>query len=191
VQRFPSVALRSRTLRRALSALARRVALGVVDMFGALYLFGALTGKAFAFSLAYDDTLRLLAGLVGAATSGMHTLPWPWRALAAPPLCVALAAPAALMFAIFALQRVFVVDRALLGFTACVTAAHVALTALQAAAAATGVPLPAPLSGGGGGGIFGALPARAGTLFFAAARAAAAALGAGLLLRLSELTPLL
>ena len=120
-------------------------------------------------SLSYDDTQRLVFGLLAAATTGIAALPWPWRALAAPPLLAATAMPALLLFVIFLLQRVLVADRALLGFAALVTVTHLAAAAMQ--------PWHALPPG---------FPA-AETLFWGAARFAAATLAVGLALRLRSL----
>jgi hypothetical protein len=168
-QRGPSVALRWRTLWRALALLLRRALLAAIDFFGALFIVGAATGKVYAFQLACapstqlhahcapprpraraanaaadagrcalpaaarcdaltllrasartmrlrsaDDTMRLVSGLTSATTAGLSTLPWPWRALGVPPLLLGMALPTVLLFAVFALQRLLVVDRAML-----------------------------------------------------------------------------
>lgn len=120
----------------------------------------------------YDDTQRLLFGLLAAATSGVDSLPWPWRSLAAPPLLLGVALPAALIFVVFVLQRVLVADRALLGFAALATAGHLAASALQ--------PWHALPPG---------LPA-ASEVFWTAARIAAALLAVNLALRMRGLAVL-
>ncbi len=117
----------------------------------------------------YDDTQRLLFGLLAAASTGVASLPWPWRALTAPPLLAATSLPAVLLFIIYLLQRVLVADRALLGFAALATAGHLAAAAMQ----------PWRVLPPG-------LPA-ANDIFWAMARVAAAALGIGLALRLRSL----
>jgi hypothetical protein len=117
----------------------------------------------------YDDTQRLLFGLLAAASTGVASLPWPWRALTAPPLLAATSLPAVLLFIIYLLQRVLVADRALLGFAALATAGHLAAAAMQ----------PWRVLPPG-------LPA-ANDIFWAMARVAAAALGVGLALRLRSL----
>jgi hypothetical protein len=53
-------------------------------------------------------------GLCSATTTGLQVMPWPWRAVTAPPVLAAMLLPAVLLFAIFSLQRVLVMDRALL-----------------------------------------------------------------------------
>jgi hypothetical protein len=58
--------------------------------------------------------MRLVFGLCSATTTGLQVMPWPWRAVTAPPVLAALLLPATLLFAIFSLQRVLVMDRALL-----------------------------------------------------------------------------
>ena len=131
----------------------------------------ALTRACHAFGR-YDDTQRLLFGLLAAATTGVASLPWPWRALAAPPLLLGTALPAVLLYVVFVLQRVLVADRALLGFAALATAGHAAAALLQPARA-----LPP------------GLPA-AGAVFWTAARAAAAVLAVVLALRLRSLAAL-
>ncbi len=108
------MALPWRTVRRALWALTRSGALAAADYFGALFWVAAVTGKAYAFELAYDDLTRLNYGLGGAFKAELNDMPLPWSLLATPPLLLARVLPALLVCLTFVLHRVLVVDRALL-----------------------------------------------------------------------------